>query len=278
VAAGLSWEGVDVIGTRFGDGLQVLREIGKGALARVYLVSDGRVVKAVKLFPPDHRDRADRELSIGRGLDHPHVNPVEAGVELGGYPGVLMPFAPGERLGRRLARSDDRNGFLQTMRGVLEGLRYLHERGVVHRDVKPENILVERSGHARLVDFDLSVRVDEVPSRPTLAGTIAYLSPEQARGRPVTPGSDLYAVGIILYRGLTGQVPFTGTVAEVIGAHRDDAPAPASTIDAALAPFDPLLERLLAKDPGARFRSAAEVLDALGRFPDDIATPPRPGG
>ena len=269
---------MDVIGTRFGDGLQVLREIGKGALARVYLVSDGRVVKAVKLFPVEHRERAERELSIGQGLDHPHLNPVEAGVELGGYPGVLMPFAPGERLGRRLARTTDRADFLETMRGVLEGLAYLHERGVVHRDVKPENILVERNGHARLVDFDLSVRADETLSRPTLAGTIAYLSPEQARGRPVTPGSDLYAVGIILYRGLTGQVPFTGTVAEVIGAHRDDAPAPASSIDASLAPFDPLLERLLAKDPAARFGSATDVLDALERFPDDLVTRPRPGG
>jgi len=269
---------VDVIGTRFGKGLQVLREIGKGALARVYLVSDGHVVKAVKLFPPTHRERAERELAIGHGLDHPHLNPVEDGVELAGFPGVLMPFAPGERLGRRLAGPTERGPFLGTMRGVLDGLRYLHERGIVHRDVKPENILVEKDGHARLVDFDLSVRVSEPQPHPTLAGTIAYLSPEQARGRPVTPGSDLYAVGIILYRGLTGQVPFTGSVAEVLGAHRDEAPLPASSIDAGLAPFEPLLARLLAKDPGARFASAGEVLDELERLPEDAVSPPRPGG
>jgi len=269
---------VDVIGTRFGMGLQVLREIGKGALARVYLVSDGHVVKAVKLFPPTHRERAERELSIGRGLDHPHLNPVEDGVELAGFPGVLMPFAPGERLGAWLAAPLERGAFLGTMRGVLEGLRYLHDHGIVHRDVKPENILVERGGHARLVDFDLSVRVGEPQPRPTLAGTVAYFSPEQARGRPVTPGSDLYAVGVILYRGLTGQVPFTGSVAEVLGAHRDDAPIPASSIDAGLAPFEPLLERLLAKDPDARFRGAGEVLEALERLPDDAVSPHHSGG
>jgi serine/threonine protein kinase len=269
---------VDVIGTRFGMGLQVLREIGKGALARVYLVSDGHVVKALKLFPPTHRERAERELSIGRGLDHPHLNPVEDGVELAGFPGVLMPFAPGERLGRWPVRSTGREAFLDTMRGVLEGLRYLHDNGIVHRDVKPENILVEKGGHARLVDFDLSVRVDEIRPRPALAGTVAYLSPEQARGGPVTPGSDLYSVGIILYRGLTGQVPFTGNVAEVLGAHRDAAPTPASEIDAALAPFEPLLQRLLAKDPQARFGSADEVLEAIGSLPDDTVSPSRTGG
>lgn len=258
---------MDVIGKRTGNGLQVLREIGKGALARVYLASDGRVVKALKLFPVEHRARAERELDIGGSIDHPHLNPVEAGVELEGFPGVLMPFVPGERLGSWLAAGAERRAFLATMRGVLEGLDYLHGQGVVHRDVKPENILVEHGGHARLVDFDLSVRLGGADERPALAGTVAYLSPEQTRGRPVAPASDLYAVGIILYRGLTGEVPFTGTVAEVIDAHRQDAPRPASSIDSSLAPYEPLLDRLLAKDLRARYGTAAEVLAALAGLP-----------
>lgn len=266
--------GVDVIGTRFGDGLQVLREIGKGALARVYLVSDGSVVKAVKLFPPEHRRHAERELDIGRGLSHPHINPVESGIEIAGFPGVLMPLVPGERLGRWLRAAPARMAFLDTVRGVLRGLQYLHEQGIVHGDVKPENILVERTGRPRLVDFDLSVRIAQGRPRPALAGTVAYLSPEQARGGAVSPASDLYAVGVILYWGLTGQVPFTGTVAEVIEAHLAAEPTPASQIDPALAPFDPVLDRLLAKDAGGRFASAAELLEALAFVPAGAARVP----
>lgn len=258
---------MNVIGKRTEDGLQILREIGKGALARVYLVSDGRVAKALKLFPVEHRARAERELEVGHRLDHPHLNPVEAGVEVDGYPGVVMPFVRGERLGRWLGSGVERDAFLRTLRGVLEGLHYLHGLGVVHRDVKPENILVEPSGHAWLVDFDLSVRLGSEHQRPALAGTVAYLSPEQTRGRPVAPATDLYAVGIILYRGLTGEVPFTGSVAEVIDAHRTGVPRPASSLDPSLAPFEPLLDRLLAKDLHDRYASAAEVLDALARLP-----------
>ncbi len=263
---------MDVIGTRFGEDLQVLREIGKGAVARVYLVSDGRRVKAVKLFPVARRRRAERELEIGHVLDHPHLNPVEASVVVAGYPGVLMPFAPGERLGRWLAAKPGRSLFLTSMRGIVDGLRYLHEAGIVHRDVKPENILVERSGHARLLDFDLAVHVDEPQPRATLAGTIAYLSPEQARGEAVTPASDLYAIGVILYWGLTGELPFTGTVGEVMAAHSREHPTPASRIDPSLVPFEALLGRLLAKDADARFATAAEVLDALEALPDEAAS------
>ncbi|HKI57657.1 MAG TPA: serine/threonine-protein kinase [Trueperaceae bacterium] len=263
---------MNVIGTRFGDGLQVLREIGKGAVARVYLVSDGRLAKAAKLFPPEHRPRAERELAIGRALDHPHLNPVESQVEVGGYPGVLMPFVAGERLGRWLAAGPARAAFLRTMQGVVDGVRYLHDAGVVHRDIKPENILVGRGGHARLVDFDLAVRTGEPKPRATLAGTVAYLSPEQARGEAVTPASDLYALGVILYWGLTGELPFTGTVGEVMAAHRRDAAPTASRLDPSLARFDPLLWRLLAKDPAERYASAADVLEVLAILLDETAS------
>jgi len=268
VAYALSWTDVNVIGTRFGEGLQILREIGKGAVARVYLVSDGQRVKAAKLFPPSHRPRAERELAIGGELDHPHLNPVDAAVEVDGYPGVLMPLAPGVRLGRWLADAPGRTPFLRTMLGVLDGIRCLHQGGVIHRDVKPENILVDRNGHGRLLDFDLAVRVNEPVPRATLAGTIAYLSPEQARGGAVTPASDLYAVGVMLFWGLTGELPFTGSVGEVMAAHTRERPPAVSQLDPALAPFDPLLARLLAKDPAARYATAGEALEALASLVD----------
>lgn len=262
-----------MIGIRFGAGYQVLREIGRGAVSSVYLASDGRRAKALKLFPPEHRARAERELEVGSRLTHPHLNPIEALVEVAGAPGVVMPLVPGERLGAWLRGRPGRARFLLTLEGVLAGLDWLHGHDIVHRDVKPENILVDRDGHARLIDFDLSVPVGSDRAPRAVAGTVAYLSPEQTRAERVTPASDLYAVGVLLYWGLTGEIPFSGSVAEVIEAHRYATPRPASALDPALAPFDPLLRRLLAKRPDERLQRAGEVAQALrglrGAAPDD---------
>lgn len=255
---------MNAIGQRFfGGRYQILRALAHGAAARVFLASDGREVRAVKLYPPSHRRRAERELEIGHGLDHPHLNGVEAAVEIDGRPGVVMPFVAGERLGRWLSRGVDRSAFVTTFLGVLEGLGYLHRRGVIHRDVKPENILVDREGHARLIDYDLAVRVDDDLERRALAGTVAYLSPEQARGEPATVASDLYAAGVILYRGVTGEVPFTGTPLEVIEAHRSTDPRPLTAFDRTLAPLEPLVSSLLAKEPSARAKGAFDVIAEL---------------
>ena len=212
----------------------------------------------------DLRRRAERELEIGHGLDHPHLNGVEAAVEIDGCPGVVMPLVPGERLGRWLSGGVERAAFVATFLGVLEGLGYLHRRGIIHRDVKPENILVDREGRARLLDYDLAVRVDDDRERRALAGTVAYLSPEQARGEPATVASDLYAAGVILYRGVTGEVPFSGTPQEVIEAHRSADPRPLTSFDRSLAPLEPLVSALLAKEPNERARGTIDVIAELG--------------
>ena len=250
-----------VLGQHFG-GYQVIREIGQGAVSRVYLASDGRRAKAVKLFRPEHITRARRELNYGQGLDHPNLNPVEDWLELAGRPGVVMPYVPGMLLNRWRA-SASREGFLGAMKGVLEALAHLHDLGIVHRDVKPENILVDRSGRAVLVDYDLATGVDAAEEPLTAAGTVAYLSPEQARGEAASPASDLYSFGVILYWGLTGEVPFTGSVEQVKRAHVRSRPPSARWADPELAAFEPLLERLLAKEPEKRYRYALEALGEL---------------
>ncbi|MEX2534975.1 MAG: serine/threonine-protein kinase [Trueperaceae bacterium] len=252
---------MNVIGQHFG-GYQVIREIGQGAVARVFLASDGRRAKAVKLFGPEHIDRARRELNYGRGLVHPNLNPVEDWLELAGRPGVVMPFVPGTLLNRWHA-GGNRQPFLTAFAGVLRALAHLHELGIVHRDVKPENILVDREGHAVLVDYDLATGIDAEEEQIMAAGTVAFLSPEQARGEPATAASDLYAAGVILFWGLTGEVPFTGTVDQVVRAHVGSQPPAARRVDPELVPFEPLLERLLAKDPERRYHSALEVLGEL---------------
>ncbi|MEX2541770.1 MAG: serine/threonine-protein kinase [Trueperaceae bacterium] len=258
---------MDIIGQHFG-GYQVIREIGQGAVARVFLASDGRRVKAVKLFRSEHRSRAERELMYGRDLTHPHLNPVEDWLELSGRPGVVMPYVPGIRLSSWNPDDGAREWFLTAFCGVLRALGYLHDLGIVHRDVKPENILVDKDGRAVLVDYDLATSIDTDSERVSVAGTVAFLSPEQARGEPATAASDLYAAGVILYWGLTGQVPFTGTVEQVMRAHARSRPASAGRLDPSLVKFEPLLERLLAKEPERRYRYALEVLGELERHLD----------
>ena len=241
---------MNVIGQTF-DSFTVLRELASGARTRVFLASDGERVKALKVFPLEQSRRAERELSLGRDLKHPHLNPVEALARVADYPSVTMPYVAGQRLSVWLGTVATLQ-FLRSFRGVLSALEYLHRRGILHRDVKPENILVDRSSHARLVDFDLAVRIDEPQPRGSLAGTIAYLSPEEAQGKPAGTASDLYAAGIILYRGLTGEVPFTGSVREVVAAHISEKPRPPSSFDARLQPFDVFFETALAKRPEDR--------------------------
>lgn len=253
---------VRIIGTVVGDGLQVLRELDRGVSSRVYLASDGKVVKALKLFKRDHASRAERELAIGSQLDHPHLNPVDSAVTVEESPGVVMPFVPGERLIGWVQHGPPLSLVLVAMAGVADALAYLHDLGIVHRDVKPENVLVDKNGRAMLLDFDLSARA--YANEPAVvAGTIAYLSPEQARAEPAAPGADLYGFGAMLYQALTGQVPFTGSVAEVLRAHAAEVPQRASTIRPELQVFDGLLDSLLAKDPRDRPADAATVADIL---------------
>jgi eukaryotic-like serine/threonine-protein kinase len=253
---------VDVIGARLDDGDLVIRELGRGAYAHVYLVSDGLRVRALKLLRAGDDARACHELAIAGGFDHPHVNRVDAVVECRGRPGLLMPFVPGRRLLARSHAPRGRAAYLDAFDGVLQALAYLHEGGVLHRDLKPENVLVDAIGRARVIDFDLAVRM-HATTRPGVYGTIAYLSPEQARGDPSVPASDVYAAGVMLYGALTGQVPFTGTVAEVVTQHREVVAEPPSALDPSLAPLDDLLGRMLAKRPTERFADGAATLDAF---------------
>jgi len=245
------------------DRFSVVRPIAHGAVATVYLAfDDSGKPYAVKVFPRGFSARADREWHVGRTLDHPHVNPVLERFDIDEYPAVLMEFARGARLSD-LPRMD-RSDFLRIFSHLLESLAHMHEHGFVHRDVKPENLIVDAHGIARLIDFDLSGPQDEAVGKLRL-GTIAYIAPEQVRGENIIPASDLYAAGIILYWGLTGELPFVGDPRAVMHSHLHD-PLPARSGIEGDDPLTDFLEQLVAKDAADRFTDAGEALEAFNQL------------
>ncbi|WP_299427123.1 serine/threonine-protein kinase [uncultured Meiothermus sp.] len=249
---------------------KVIRPIARGAVATVYLAFDIHGTPyALKVFPRGFEGRADREWKIGHQLKHPHINPVLArlsvphdGVE---QPAVLLAFAPGSRLSEW--RKDNPSKMLRVFQHLLEALAHMHSQSLVHRDVKPDNLVVDGTGEARLVDFDLSGPQSERFSQKVRLGTIAYIAPEQIRGQSPTPASDMYSAGVLLYWALAGELPFVGEPVEVMNAHLNQEPPPLiATPDTGLRVTTELqsyLDRLISKDVTRRYASAME---ALGDF------------
>ena len=247
-----------MIGARFG-AYQVLRQIAGGFAAKVFLASDGNEVCALKVFAPGFESHADRETRFGTGIDHPRINPIDERLDLAGKAAVRMPFVPGVQLSSWLPQHGRRGAVLEVTLDLLDALEHLHGRGVVHRDVKPENLLVGRDDRAVLIDFDLAASIGERVGTRGWAGTPAYLSPARARGEPAAPHDDLYSAAVVLYRGVTGRLPFSGTLDEVLAAHRAAVHRPPSSFDPGLKALDAWMDRALAKRSEAGFASAGDM-------------------
>jgi eukaryotic-like serine/threonine-protein kinase len=246
---------------------KVVRPIARGALATVYLAFDAHGTPyALKVFPKGFEGRADREWKVGQRLRHPRINPVLARLSVphegGEHPAVLLAFAPGSRLSEW--RKDNPARVLRVFRHLLEALAHMHALNLVHRDVKPDNLVVDGTGEARLVDFDLSGPLGERFSQRVRLGTIAYIAPEQILGRSPTPASDMYSAGILLYWAIAGELPFLGEPAEVIHAHLHLPPPPlVAAPDTGLLVTKELqtfVNRLISKDARERYANALEAL------------------
>jgi eukaryotic-like serine/threonine-protein kinase len=267
-----------------GDSYTIERELGGGGMSRVFIAEDvslGRRV-ALKVLPPDlagplNADRFRREILLAARLQDPHIVPVlSAGQTADGTPYYTMPLVDGESLRARLARHGAMPiaDTLRILRDVAKALAYAHELGVVHRDIKPDNVLLTRRD-ALVADFGvakaLSSARDEVPN-PTLTvagtalGTPAYMAPEQIAADPnMDHRADLYAFGAMAYEMVTGRPPFIASAPQrILAAHLSQKPEDVSGLRPDTPPgLASLIMRCLAKEPGERPQSASEALEEL---------------
>ena len=266
------------------------RELGRGGMGIVYLARDLRLerVVAIKLLPPDRgaaplRERFLREARTAARLSHPHIIPIHAVEEAGDFVFFVMAFIDGETLGARVRRDGalKPHDAARILREVAWALAYAHGQGVVHRDVKPDNILLERgSGRALVADFGIArlVQAQGVSGEGELVGTPEYMSPEQASGGAVDGRSDLYSLGVVGYYALSGRLPFTAPSVAALLAQHVTKPCPPLEAPGAPRSLAAAIERCLQKDPGTRFQSGEELAAALGSALDvrrDLPVPIR---
>jgi beta-lactam-binding protein with PASTA domain len=255
---------------------RIINRLGSGGMADVYCAEDlqlGRKI-ALKLlyrrFAEDAEfvERFRREASSAAGLQHPNVVSVYDRGEWDGTSYIAMEYVAGRTLKQVIQQEAPldpaRAGELTIQ--VLRATRFAHKRGVIHRDLKPHNVMVDADGRAKVTDFGIAkAGASEMTQTGSIMGTAQYLSPEQAQGLPVSAQSDLYSIGIILYELLTGQLPFDGESAVAIALKQvNQAPQPPSLLNPAVGPeLDAVVMRALEKQAPRRFVDADEFIDAL---------------
>ena len=284
--------GPELVGTVFG-GYLVQEKLGAGAMGVVYRavhLDTNRVValkslRAASLDEPTAVQRFRREARVAARLGHPHVGGLVEIVEADGRFALALELVEGEPLTSIMEKPLAGDRVIVLAGQLLRGLEHAHALGLVHRDLKPDNVLVDkRNGrdHARIIDFGIAIAsvggsdsIERVTADGQVIGTPEYMSPEQSQGLPVDERSDLYSLGMMLYEMLVGVLPFSGRPIEILYAKlKRDLPAMAER--APDRTIDPLLElfcrKLLARDPAQRFATARSALGALHLIVNDPAS------
>jgi beta-lactam-binding protein with PASTA domain/predicted Ser/Thr protein kinase len=264
---------------------RLLRRVGSGGMADVWCAEDtqlGRRV-AVKIlherFAQDREfvERFRREASSAAGLQHPNVVNVFDRGEFDGTYYIAMEYVEGSSLKDLIARGMSVGEAIEVTRQILTAARFAHSQGIIHRDFKPQNVLIDGEGRATVTDFGIArAGASEITQTGSVMGTAQYLSPEQAQGLPVSGSSDLYSIGVILYECLTGRIPFEADSAVAVALKQvSEQPVPPSRLNPSVPPaIDAVVMKALAKRPANRFASAEEFLAALDAAEADPATSP----
>src|SRR5213596_1260619 len=262
-----------LLNTLFDGRYRIVRKLGTGGMANVYLAEDevlGRRV-AIKILDDRHAgddqfvERFLREAKNAASLSHPNIVSTYDRGEAEGTYYIAMEYLDGRSLKE-----------LIVARGPAP-IRFAHRHGIVHRDIKPHNVLVDGEGRLKVTDFGIArAGASQMTEAGSIIGTAQYLSPEQAKGAPVDQTSDLYSVGVVLYELLTGVVPFSGdTPVEIAMKHLSAVPEPPSAKRAEIPrDLDLVVMRALGKDPSERYQSAEEMDADLRRINRGVAISP----
>jgi hypothetical protein len=256
--------------------------VGSGGMADVFLAHDEvldrdvalKLLKAQYAEDEEFVERFRREARSAASLSHSHIVPIfDQGESGDGTYYIAMEYLPGGTLKDRIRSSGalvPRTAAAVTLQ-IAEALQTAHERGVIHRDIKPPNILITDSGHVKVADFGIARAADAttIAHPGDILGSAKYMSPEQAAGERVGPASDLYSLGVVLYEMLTGRVPFeVDTPADVPAKHYEQPPHPKEVNPEVPERLDTIVTRLLARDPEDRYASATELIEELRRVRD----------
>jgi eukaryotic-like serine/threonine-protein kinase len=257
---------------------RVLRKLGTGGMANVYLAEDQELGRSVAIKMLDERHSQDeqfverfrREAKNAAGLSHPNIVSIYDRGQAEGTYYIAMEYIEGRTLKELLITRGPTPlaVAIDYARQILAALGFAHRHGIVHRDIKPHNVVVAPDGRLKVTDFGIARSgTSQMTETGSIIGTAQYLSPEQAKGAPVTPASDIYSVGIVLYEMLTGSVPFTGdTPLEIAMKHLSTTPLPPSEQRREIPhEIDSIVLRALAKDPADRYQSTDEMDADLAR-------------
>src|SRR3954452_11110366 len=263
---------------RLGGRYELGQVLGRGGIAEVYLAHDTRLGRAVAVKTlradlardPSFQARFRREAQAAASLNHPAIVAVyDTGEEdmLGNQPYIVMEYVEGRTL-RDVLKIEVRlmpRRAMEIVAGVCAALDFSHRNGIIHRDVKPGNVMITRSGAVKVMDFGIARAVADnaatVTQTAAVIGTAQYLSPEQARGENVDARSDVYSTGVLLFELITGSPPFTGDspVAVAYQHVRENAPPPSSLNPDVPPELDAIVLKAMAKNPANRYQSAAEM-------------------
>ena len=275
---------------------RILELLGKGGMGEVYLAEDTKLQRRVALKvlsadlvgDDDRRQRFEREARAAAAINHPNIVTIHSVEEAGGVPFLTLELVDGQTLSEVIPPNGlplDR--LLQLAIPLADAVGAAHQKGITHRDLKPANVMVTTDGRVKVLDFGLAKLREELSqaalaSMPTqeltgegrILGTIAYMSPEQAEGRPVDPRADVFALGVLLYEMATGERPFKGdTQLSVLSAILKDTPSSVSDLKRELPrELSRVVQRCLAKDPEDRYQTAKDLRNELRVLRDDLAS------